>query len=529
MDKVIINNQLPLILTVLTFLPLVVALLMLLPFWQRPQFKLIATGVAAVDFVLSLVLLPLYNYNMGVLPGTGMTQMQFEDNIPWLSNIGINYHTGIDGLAMLLIILTTLLSLISILVSWSPIQKREREYYIWLLVLETAMIGVFVSLNFFLFYIFWELMLIPMALLIGIWGSGNRVYAALKFFLYTLAGSLLMLVAIIALYLRTGTLDILEITRQAGSFPSDFQTWVFLAFAAAFAVKVPMFPFHTWLPDAHVQAPTAGSIILAGVMLKMGAFGFIRFALPMAPAGSLALAPLMVALSVIAIIYGALVSLVQPDLKKLIAYSSVSHMGFVTLGLFTALWLSGGQYANAVQGIDGAVLVMLSHGFLTGALFLCVGVIYNRLHTREISAMGGITARMPIYSTLFLIVTMGSLGLPLLSGFVGEFLVMLGAFRANWLVGTITTIIVIFAAWYLLWMFQRVMFQQPQPSSAGFADLNRLELIGLVPLALLSIFMGVLPGVFLDYVRPGDDALLHKVTASVASPEVVAFLNHLMR
>jgi NADH-quinone oxidoreductase subunit M len=523
------DNGLPLILTLVTFIPMLFVAILLMPNWQRPQFKVIATIGAAIDLLLSLVLLPFYNYAPGLLPGTGLTKMQFEINASWLPQLGISYHMGIDGLAMLLIILTTLLTLISILVSWDPIQKREREFYIWILVLETGMIGVFVSLNFFLFYIFWELMLVPMALLIGIWGSGNRVYAALKFFLYTLAGSLLMLVAIIALYLRTGTLDILEITRQAGGFPSDFQTWVFLAFAAAFAVKVPMFPFHTWLPDAHVQAPTAGSIILAGVMLKMGAFGFIRFALPMAPAGSLALAPLMVVLSVIAILYGALVSLVQPDLKKLIAYSSVSHMGFVTLGLFTALWLSGGQYANAVQGIDGAVLVMLSHGFLTGALFLCVGVIYNRLHTREISAMGGLTKRMPVYSTLFLIITMGSLGLPLLSGFVGEFLVMLGAFRASWLAGTITTIIVIFSAWYLLWMFQRVMFQPPKPSSAGFADLNRLELIGLVPLVLLSIFMGVLPGVFLDYVRPGNDALLHKITASAASPDVVAFLNHLMR
>jgi NADH-quinone oxidoreductase subunit M len=529
-DKVIINNQLPLILTVLTFLPLVTALLMLLPFWQRSQFKLIATAVAAVDFVLSLVLLPAYNYNMPVLPGAGMTQMQFEDNIPWLSGIGINYHTGIDGLAMLLIILTTLLSLISILVSWSPIQKREREYYIWLLVLETAMIGVFVSLNFFLFYIFWELMLIPMALLIGIWGSGNRVYAALKFFLYTLAGSLLMLVAIIALYLQTGTLDIIEIAQKSGTFPQDFQVWVFLAFAAAFAVKVPMWPVHTWLPDAHVQAPTAGSIILAGVMLKMGAFGFIRFALPMVPEGARALAPFMILLSVIGVIYGALVSLVQPDLKKLIAYSSVSHMGFVTLGLFSSLLsMNGGDPRSAVQGIDGAVIVMLSHGFLTGALFLCVGVVYNRLHTREISAMGGITARMPMYSTLFLIITMGSLGLPLLSGFVGEFLVMLAAFRANWIVGTITTLVVIFAAWYLLWMFQRVMFQKPKASSAGFRDLDWMEMAGLVPLVALSIFMGVYPAFFLEITRGADDALFQKVMVAGTDPTFTAFISHLIR
>jgi NADH-quinone oxidoreductase subunit M len=526
------------ILTLITFVPIVFVIILLLPMWQTPQFKIIATVGAAIDLVLSLLLLPFYNYAPGLIAGTGLTNMQFEVNWPWFNQLGINYHMGIDGLAMLLIILTTLLTLVSILVSWDPIQKREREYYIWILVLETGMIGVFVSLNFFLFYIFWELMLVPMALLIGIWGSGNRVYAALKFFLYTLAGSLLMLVAIIALYLQTGTgggtatLDIVQITQYMtvhGSQLRDFQTWVFLAFAAAFAVKVPMFPFHTWLPDAHVQAPTAGSIILAGVLLKMGAYGFIRFALPMTPDGAAALAPLMVVLSVIGVIYGALVSLVQPDLKKLIAYSSVSHMGFVTLGLFTSIWLSGPQYANAVQGIDGAVIVMLSHGFLTGALFLCVGVIYNRLHTREISAMGGLTKRMPFYSLLFMIVTMGSLGLPLLSGFIGEFLVMLGAFRASWVAGAITTLVIIFAAWYLLWMFQRVMFQQPKPSSEGFRDLNRLEILGLVPLVLLSIFMGVYPQPFFEIIRPGNDALLHKVAVSMASPEVVAFLGHLMR
>jgi len=380
-----------------------------------------------------------------------------------------------------------------------------------------------------LFYIFWELMLIPMALLIGIWGSGNRVYAALKFFLYTLAGSLLMLVGIIALYLQTGSLDIIEIAAKSGTFGQNFQIWVFLAFAAAFAVKVPMFPVHTWLPDAHVQAPTAGSIILAGVMLKMGAFGFIRFALPMTPQGAAALAPLMIVLSLIGIIYGSLVSLVQPDLKKLIAYSSVSHMGFVTLGLFVSLLPVAGGSKAAVQGIDGAVIVMLSHGFLTGALFLCVGVVYNRLHTREISAMGGITARMPLYSTLFLIVTMGSLGLPLLSGFVGEFLVMLAAFRVNWLVGTITTVIVIFAAWYMLWMFQRVMFQTPKASSAGFRDLNPLEMVGLVPLVILSIVMGVVPSLFLDITRTADDALYQKVADAVNQPAVVGFLTHLMR
>jgi NADH-quinone oxidoreductase subunit M len=524
-----IDNGWPWLLTIITFLPIVFVLILMLPNWRREQFKVIATIGAAIDFLLSLVLLFGFDYNMGVLPGTGLTKMQFALNVPWLDQLGVSYHMGIDGVAMLLVILTTLLTLVSLLVSWDPIQKREREYYIWFLVLETGMLGVFVSLNFFLFYIFWELMLVPMAVLIGIWGSNNRVYAAIKFFLYTLAASLLMLVAIIALYLQTGTLDILEMASKSPNLPADFQTWVFLAFAAAFAVKVPMFPFHTWLPDAHVQAPTAGSIILAGVLLKMGAFGFIRFALPLVPQGAAAMAPLMVVLSVIGILYGALVSLVQPDLKKLIAYSSVSHMGFVTLGLFTSIWLTGGQFANATQGIDGAVIVMLSHGFLTGALFLCVGVIYNRLHTREISAMGGLTARMPVFSTLFLIVTMGSLGLPLLSGFVGEFLVMLGAFRANWLAGSLAAVVVIFAAWYLLWMFQRVMFQAPKPSSEGLRDLNLLEYAGLVPLVLFSIFMGVYPAPFFDVIRPVDNALLQQVAVSVQqAPQVVAFLTSLM-
>src|SRR5439155_15335557 len=304
-----------------------------------------------------------------------------------------------------------------------------------------------------------------------------RVYAAVKFFLYTLAGSLLMLVAIIFEYLAhtPTTLDILELMAKGPDEPVGLQNWVFLAFAAAFAIKVPMFPSHTWLPDAHVEAPSAGSIILAGVLLKMGGYGFIRFAMPITPAGAATFAWLMVLLSVIAVIYGALVSLVQPDLKKLIAYSSVSHMGFVTLGLFTAIWLSGPGSADATQGIDGAIIVMLSHGFLTGALFLCVGIIYNRLHSRLIADMGGIAKPMPLFATLFMFMMLGSVGLPGLSGFIGEFLSMLGAFRASWVVGAISAIVVIFAAWYLFWMFQRVMFGKTNPHVAGFRDLDWKE------------------------------------------------------
>ena len=387
-----------------------------------------------------------------------------QEKAAWLPELKIGYHLGVDIISILLVVLTTLLTLISVLVSWDPIQKRVKEYYIMLLLLEAGMLGVFVSLDFFLFYIFWEVMLVPMALLIGIWGSSNRVYAAIKFFLYTLAGSLLMLVAIIALYFTHQTLDTGRLSGPQNFDPYDFQNWVFLAFAAAFAIKVPMFPFHTWLPDAHVEAPTAGSIILAGVLLKMGAYGFIRFAMPITPAGAATFAWLMVVLSVIAVIYGALVSLVQPDLKKLIAYSSVSHMGFVTLGLFTGVWLSGPGNHDATQGIDGAVVVMLSHGLLTGGLFLCVGVIYNRLHSRLIADMGGLAKPMPLFATLFMFMMLGSVGLPGLSGFIGEFLSMLGAFRANWLVGTVTAIVVILSAWYLFWIFPRVVIgKTPAP------------------------------------------------------------------
>jgi NADH-quinone oxidoreductase subunit M len=333
-----------------------------------------------------------------------------------------------------------------------------------------------------------------------------------------------MLVAIIAEYIRHGTLDILQLQAAGPKDPLDFQWWVFLAFALAFAVKVPMFPFHTWLPDAHVEAPTAGSIILAGVLLKMGAYGFIRFAMPITPAGAAQFAPVIVGLSVIAVLYGALVSLVQPDLKKLIAYSSVSHMGFVTLGLFTGVWLSGPGNTNATQGVDGALIVMLSHGFLTGGLFLCVGVIYNRIHTRQISEMGGITKLAPFFGTMFMIMMLGSVGLPGLSGFIGEFLSMQGAFRANWVVGSITAIVVIFAAWYLFWMYQRVMFGKitnPHLDKVHFPDLDWKEGSSLVVLAALSLLFGIFPAPVLDFLHPATQGLLNTVAAEV--PRVMAF------
>jgi NADH-quinone oxidoreductase subunit M len=504
------------ILSVMVFLPVVTAIVLLFIRNNR-AIQLAAAAGAALTLIVSVVALVLYisvYYNAGI---PQMDSFEFQEKFRWLgAPLEIHYHLGADAISILLLVLTTLLTLISILVSWEPIKTRVREYYIMLLLLQAGMMGVFVALDFFIFYIFWEVMLVPMALLIGIWGSSNRVYAAIKFFLYTLAGSLLMLVAIIALYLQNGTLDVLRLMELGPTNPHDFQNWVFVAFAAAFAVKVPMWPFHTWLPDAHVEAPTAGSIILAGVLLKMGAYGFIRFAMTITPAGAATFAPIMVGLSVIAIIYGALVSLVQPDLKKLIAYSSVSHMGFVTLGLFTGIWLAQLGYSDATQGVDGAVVVMLSHGLLTGGLFLCVGVVYNRLHSRLIADMGGLAKPMPLYAALFMFMMLGSVGLPGLSGFVGEWLSMLGAFRADWLVGTITASVVIFAAWYLLWMFQRVIFNRTNPNVAHFKDVGPIEAGSLIVLTALSILVGVLPGPLLDMIYPATSHLLN-TTVEAAS------------
>ena len=524
------------ILSIMVYLPVLTAVVLLFVRYNERSddatrkrngdvIRWVALGGAVIDLIISVVALALYMskyFNSGVAQADSF---DFQEHFSWLPDLHITYHLGADALSLLLLVLTTLLMVISILVSWAPIKTRVREYYIVLLLLQAGMMGVFVALDFFVFYIFWEVMLVPMALLIGIWGSSNKIYAAIKFFLYTLAGSLLMLVAIIALYLNSSpqTLDILELQRQGPGMAHDLQNWVFLAFAAAFAVKVPMFPFHTWLPDAHVEAPTAGSIILAGVLLKMGAYGFIRFALPISPAGASTFAPIMVGLSVIAVIYGALVSVVQPDLKKLVAYSSVSHMGFVTLGLFTGIWLQQLGYDAGTQGIDGAIIVMLSHGLLTGGLFLCVGVIYNRLHSRRIADMGGLAKPMPRYAFLFGVMIFGSVGLPGFSGFIGEFLAMLGAFRSNWVIGTITTLVIIISAWYLLWMFQRVMFTKTVPAVRHFKDLDPIETGSLVVLGALSLFVGVYPGPILDLIQPASHALLTTVsTATAQVPSIFA-------
>ncbi|MBI4383745.1 MAG: NADH-quinone oxidoreductase subunit M, partial [Nitrospinae bacterium] len=415
-------------------------------------------------------------------------KMQFEFNVPWIETWGINYHVGIDGISLLLYIMTTFLTAISILASWE-VKKYIKEYMMAMLALGTGMLGVFVALDFFLFYFFWEFQLVPMYIIIGVWGGPRRIYAAVKFFLYTAVGSLLMLVAIIWIYFivhdKTGvyTTDLMYITQHL-DIPLGTQKWLFMAFFMAFAIKVPMFPFHTWLPDAHVEAPTAGSVILAGVLLKMGTYGFLRFNLPLFPHASNEFLPLIAALSIIGIIYGALVSMVQEDLKKLIAYSSVSHLGFVMLGIF----------AFNHYGLEGALLQNLNHGLSTGALFLIVGMIYDRRHTRLIKEFGGLSKQMPKYAICFMIITFSSIGLPGLNGFVGEFLVLLGIFQVNLMYAALATSGVIFAACYMLWMFQRVMFQElKNPENMKLPDLNFRELVLLVPIIVLCFWIGLYP------------------------------------
>jgi NADH-quinone oxidoreductase subunit M len=402
-----------------------------------------------------------------------------------------------------------------ILASWESIGHRVKEYFVAFLVLETTMIGVFCALDLVLFYLFFEAGLIPMFLIIGIWGGKRRIYASFKFFLYTLLGSVLMLLAIMAMYWQAGTTDIP--TLLAFKFPSNLQIWLWLAFFASFAVKMPMWPVHTWLPDAHVEAPTAGSVILAGVLLKMGGYGFIRVSLPMFPEASEYFAPLVFALSVIAIVYTSLVALMQEDIKKLIAYSSVAHMGFVTMGLFSM----------NEQGIQGAMFTMISHGLISGALFLCVGVIYDRMHTREIKAYGGLVNRMPMYAVVFLILTMANVALPGTSGFVGEFLTLMGAFRSNTWVAFLATTGVILSAAYALWLYRRVVYGElDKPTLQTITDLNRREIITFAPLILLIIYYGVQPGPILDAFAVPTESLLNNVQAALATVKTAAVAAH---
>jgi NADH-quinone oxidoreductase subunit M len=419
---------------------------------------------------------------------SGAPRFQFVQDLDWIHSIGARYTLGIDGLSFLMVMLTTVLGAISILSSWSAIRKREKEYYILFLLLQTGMLGVFMSLDFVLFYVFWEVMLVPMYFLIGVWGSERRLYAAIKFFLYTLAGSVLMLLAILAIYSNAHTFSIKDIL-EAGHpiFTLTLEKWLFWGFFFAFAIKVPMFPFHTWLPDAHTEAPTAGSVILAGVLLKMGTYGFLRFSVPMLPYATNQFRGIMIVLSLVAIVYGALVCMMQKDMKKLIAYSSVSHLGFCTLGIF----------ALTPLGIQGSIIQQINHGISTGALFLIVGVLYERRHTRLISEFGGLSTPMPNFAALYLIITLSSLGMPLLNGFVGEFTILRGAFDVpvyGWRWATWGVIGVILGAAYLLWLYQRVMFGNvTNPVNETLPDLNWREYATLVPLIVLAFWIGIYP------------------------------------
>jgi NADH-quinone oxidoreductase subunit M len=433
---------------------------------------------------------------------------QFVESLDWIPSIGAKYTLGIDGISFLLIIMTVILGAISILSAWNAIQPRKKEFYILFLILQTGMIGVFMSLDFFLFYVFWELTLVPMYFLIGIWGSERRLYAAIKFFLYTLAGSVLMLLAILGMYFKvhdmTGqyTFDIQTLMAATPMFSAHLQKLLFWGLFFAFAIKVPMFPFHTWLPDAHTEAPTAGSVILAGVMLKMGAYGFLRFSIPMLPSAAQGAQKIIAILSLIAIVYGALVCMMQKDMKKLIAYSSVSHMGFVTLGLFML----------NPMGIGGSVLQQINHGISTGALFLIVGVLYERRHTRLISEFGGLSTPMPNFAALYMIVSLSSLGLPLLNGFIGEFTILQGVFQVNrvWAVWAVLGIIL--GAAYLLWLYQRVMFGPvTNPANANLPDLNLREYATLVPLILWAFWIGIYPKPFFHYLDKPVERIVRQV------------------
>jgi len=433
--------------------------------------------------------------------------MQFGESLSWIAAWDINYRLGVDGISILFVALTTLLTTISILVSWTAVQDRVREFMIAMLFLEAAIIGVFMSLDLFLFYLFWEAMLIPMYLLIGVWGGPNRLYAAVKFFLYTLVGSVLMLIAIIAVYFAAGhTFDVLAIMNH--KFTPAFQFWAFAAFFAAFAVKVPMFPVHTWLPDAHVEAPTAGSIILAGILIKMGAYGFLRFSLPFFPDAAIAWTPAIMVLSVIGIIYGAYMAFAQTDFKKLIAYSSVSHMGFVTLGIF----------AMNLQGMEGGILQMLNHGVSTGALFLAVGIIYERTHTRLIADYGGIAAKVPVYAAFLMIITLSSIGLPGTNGFIGEFTILLGAFLHYKPYAVIASLGIILGAGYMLWLYQRVAFGTvTNPHNEHLADMNTREVVAALPLVALVFIIGLYPNAAFGVMHTSVANLLQHVNAKMQS------------
>ncbi|MEL6297220.1 MAG: NADH-quinone oxidoreductase subunit M [Pseudomonadota bacterium] len=466
------------ILSVITFLPLVgVAFIAFLPKDAHRNARWAALFTTVFTFLASLTIWVNFDGSTAAF--------QFVEEVPWFGPV--KYKMGVDGISMLFVILTTFLMPLCILASWESVQTRVKEYMIAFLLLETLMVGVFCALDLFLFYLFFEAGLIPMFLIIGVWGGPRRIYASFKFFIYTLLGSVLMLLAMMAMYWQAGTTDITVLLQT--KFPDDMQWWLWLAFFASFAVKMPMWPVHTWLPDAHVEAPTAGSVILAGILLKMGGYGFLRFSLPMFPVASADFATLVFVLSVVAIVYTSLVALAQEDVKKLIAYSSVAHMGFVTMGIFTFTH----------QGLDGAIFQMLSHGLISAALFLCVGVIYDRMHTREIAAFGGLASRMPIYAACFMVFTMANVGLPGTSGFVGEFLTLLGAFQAKTAVAVVATTGVILSAAYGLYLYRRMIFGELEKQSLRkIMDMNAREIAVIAPLVILVIFFGFYPSPVLD-------------------------------
>lgn len=481
-------------LSLLILIPLIGALIIaFMPRDHRDLIRWIALIAAGVTLVLSL---PLYGLDFAGNPGDYLA----EESYAWVPSLNIGYHVGIDGLSVFLVILTTFLSVISILSSWTAITEQLKEYMALMLILQSAITGVFVSLDLFLFYLFWEASLIPMALLIGRWGGARRIYASIKFFIYTMAGSALMLVAALVIYVWGGTAD-LPVLVASLDLPYSLQIWLFFAFALAFAVKVPLFPLHTWLPAAHVEAPTAGSIMLAGVLLKMGTYGFLRFAIPLFPEAVPFWTPLLVTLAVIGILYGALVALVQEDVKSLVAYSSVAHMGFIVLGIF-----NGG-----VEGMSGAVLQMINHGLSTGMLFFMVGVLYEQRHTRLFKEYGGIWVKVPVFGTFFLLAIFSSVGLPGLNGFVGEFLILLGTFKLNWVAAAFGTFGIVLAAWYLLTAARRVLFGPFNPANNQLKDMNLRETGIAVSLIVLCFVIGLFPNLFFDKIDPATEQLVQLI------------------
>jgi NADH-quinone oxidoreductase subunit M len=497
------------------YVPLIgFGLILLIPRDKETLIKLVANAFGLVGFIISIPLMTQFN-NLDYLTRIGaydaVTDLRYVIKVPWIEALGAQYYFGIDGISLLLILLTTLLGFISILSSWSAITQRVKEYYALLLLLQTGMLGVFMTMDFLLFYVFWEVMLVPMYFLIGVWGSERKLYSAIKFFLYTLAGSVLMLLGILALYFyyhsQTGRYTFDIITLQTVGLPFNLQFWIFLAFFVGFAIKVPMFPFHTWLPDAHTDAPTAGSVILAGVLLKMGTYGFVRFSLPMLPEATKHFvfeSPWMMWLCLIGIIYGALVAMMQKDWKRLVAYSSVSHLGFCMLGVFAATPIA----------LQGGILQMINHGISTGALFLLVGNVYERRHTRLISEYGGLAHRMPVYATIFMVMTLSSIGMPGLNGFIGEFYILTGTFSdpalRRW--AGIAVIGIVLGAAYMLWLYQRTMWGEiTNPHNQDLKDLNFREAFCYVPLIILAFWIGIYPSSFLKYIDKPVNQIVQKV------------------